>query len=313
MPLSNTASRYLLRGILCSPVAICFPTALAQIPDTLSSETDPAIALAVEARRTSFLYTALSTSYSTSTNWQGQDLRNFSFLGNVQYRHGAIGAGHSHAHQLLADLGYLKFVDSIWVKSVDRLQVQLLWGHEAARMRHSYSLLLNTQFLPTTSWQYVPESGGSRAVQLGGLLRPFSLEAGYGAVLSFWGASSLNLAFATLKLAGYPKEMVAPAFREATLVQAPTMNYYASYGFGLVTSINRSFGRHVQWINNSRAFCNGFDKDHVSFELTNMLIVKLWKYIQFRFDTRLAYNPMLNYDLQLRQEALVGFFFERNK
>jgi hypothetical protein len=44
-----------------------------------------------------------------------------------------------------------------------------------------------------------------------------------------------------------------------------------------------------------------------------MVIVKLWKYIQLRFDTRLAYNPMLNYDLQFRQEALVGFFYERNK
>lgn len=259
------------------------------------------------------LYTSLSTSYSTSTNWGGQDLRNFSFVGNAQYRHGAIGAGRSHAHQLLADLGYLKFVDSIWVKSVDRLQVQLLWSHEAARMRHSYSVLLNTQFLPTTTWQYDPELGRSKAVPQGGLLRPFSLEAGYGAVLSFWGGSSLNLAFATLKLSGYPAEMVAPAFREATLVQARTMNYYASYGFGLVAAINRPLGKRVQWINNSRAFCNGFDKDHVSFELTNMLIVKLWKYIQFRFDTRLAYNPLLNYDLQFRQEALVGFFYERNK
>jgi hypothetical protein len=89
------------------------------------------------------------------------------------------------------------------------------------------------------------------------------------------------------------------------------MNYYASYGFGLVTAINKPFGKHVQWLNNSRAFCNGFDKDHVSFDVANMLIVKLWKYIQFRFDTRLAYNPLLNYDLQFRQEALVGFFYER--
>lgn len=81
---------------------------------------------AARSHNNSFIYTSLSSSYSTSTNWQGQDLRNFSFLGNAQYRHGAIGAGRSHAHQLLADLGCLKFVDSIWVKSVDRLQMQLL-------------------------------------------------------------------------------------------------------------------------------------------------------------------------------------------
>lgn len=259
------------------------------------------------------LYTSLSTSYSTSSNWQGLDLRNFSFVGNVQYRHGAIGAGKSHAHQLLADLGYLNFVDSIWVKSVDRLQLNFLWGSEAPRMRHSYTILLNTQFLPKSTWRYDPELGCSVERPVGGILRPFSLEAGYGAVFSFWGASTVNFAFATLKLSGYPTEMIAPQFREATLISAPTMNYYASYGLGIVTAINKPFGKHVQWLNNSRAFCNGFDKDHVSFELTNMLIVKLWKYIQFRFDTRLAYNPLLNYNLQFRQEALVGFFYERSK
>ena len=44
-----------------------------------------------------------------------------------------------------------------------------------------------------------------------------------------------------------------------------------------------------------------------------MLIVKLWKYIQFCFDTRMAYNPVLNHALQFRREALVGFFYERSK
>jgi hypothetical protein len=30
------------------------------------------------------------------------------------------------------------------------------------------------------------------------------------------------------------------------------------------------------------------------------------------FDIRMAYNPVLNHTLQFRQEALVGFFYERN-
>ena len=95
-------------------------------------------------------------------------------------------------------------------------------------------------------------------------------------------------------------------------MQTSKMNYYMSYGFGLITSINKPIGTRLQWINNTRIFGNGLDKDHVNFDFGNMLIVKLWKYIQFRFDTRLAYNPMLNYNIQFRQEALVGFFYERN-
>ena len=78
-------------------------------------------------------------------------------------------------------------------------------------------------------------------------------------------------------------------------------------------AINKTFGERVRWINNTRLFGNGIDRDHVSFDLTNMIVVKLWKYIQLRADTRLNYNPMLSYNMQFRQEVLVGFFYERNK
>jgi hypothetical protein len=262
--------------------------------------------------QSSSLYTALSTSYSTSSNWQGQDLRNFAFLGNLLYKHNAQDSTRAHAHQVLADLGYLKFVDSLWMKSVDRLQIHLLWSAQSRRFDHAYSILLNTQFLPNTSLSYDAELQRTISTTVGGFMRPFSLEAGYGAAFRFWSTSSINFAFATLKLSGYPKELTAPQFSDATLVQSRAMNYYMSYGLGLVTAINKPIGQRLQWINNSRAFCNGFDKDHVNFDLGNMLIVKLWKYIQFRFDTRMAYNPMLNYQVQFRQEALIGFFYARN-
>jgi len=277
----------------------------------LSTSTAQSQTVSLPSTQHQNLYTSLSSSYSTSTNWQGQDLRNFAFIGNLLYKQSAQDSTHSHAHQVLADLGYLKFVDSIWVKSVDRVQVNLLWAARGQRFDHSYSILLNTQFLPNTSWSFDPELQRNTSKRVGGFMRPFSLEAGYGAVLRFWNTSSVNFAFATLKLSGYPKESTAPQFRDATLLQSPSMNYYMSYGLGIVSAINKPIGQRLQWLNNSRAFCNGFDRDHVNFNMSNMLIVKLWKYIQFRFDTRLAYDPVLNHSLQFRQEALIGFFYER--
>ena len=198
------------------------------------------------------------------------------------------------------------------MKSVDRVQLNFLRAERGRRFDHSYSILLNTQFLPNATWSYDPVLERNTATNVGGFMRPFTLEAGYGAVLRFWNSSSINFAFATLKLSGYPKEITAPQFADATLLQSRAMNYYMNYGLGVITAINKPIGQRLQWINNSRAFCNGFDKDHVNFDLSNMLIVKLWKYIQFRFDTRLAYNPLLNYRMQFRQEALIGFFYERN-
>ncbi len=149
--------------------------------------------------------------------------------------------------------------------------------------------------------------------KIGGFMNPFNLEFGYGAVVTFWGASNINFAFATLKLSGQLKENTAAPFNDATFLETERMNYYMHYGLGVITAINKPIGKHLLWLNNSRMFLNGIDKDHVNFDLNNMLVVKVWKYFQIRIDTRWAYNPLLNYKLQFRQEVLLGFFYERNK
>ena len=82
----------------------------------------------------SFLYGSLSASYATSQNWAGQDLKNYAFATNLLYRHSVFGNSRSHTHQLAADLGYLKFVDSTWVKHVDRILVNLLWNSSGRKI-----------------------------------------------------------------------------------------------------------------------------------------------------------------------------------
>ncbi len=262
---------------------------------------------------TSSLYGSLSTSYATSSNWNGQDLRNFALVGNVLYSHNLFATTHSHSHQVMADLGYLKFVDSTWEKSIDNLHMNLLWNNTGRKFNSSYTVAFGTQFLPANFPGYDVEQDKIINRSVGGFLNPFNLQLGYGGVFSFWGKSNLNFAFATLQFSSSPREMTAPAFTDANVIEGRKAYYFLNYGFSISTAINKNFGERVQWINNSRFFGNGLDRDHVNLQFSNMVIVKLWKYLQLRFDTRLAYNPLLNYKIQFRQEALIGFFYERNK
>ena len=264
------------------------------------------------ARNTSF-YGSLSSSYAASQNWGGQSLRNFAFVGNMQYRHGLYAGTHGHTHQVMADLGYLKFVDSVWVKSIDRLQINLLWNSTGKKLNQSWSIAFGTQFLPNSFLQYDPELNKSVPRSIGGFLNPFTFEAGYGAVFMFWKTSNINFAVATLRLNSSPKETTPPHFAESNTIEGPKAYYFMTYGFSIAAAINKPFGEHVQWINNTRIFGNGIDRDHANFDFGNMVIVKLWKYLQLRLDTRLAYNPMLNYNIQFRQEVLLGFFYQRNR
>jgi len=263
--------------------------------------------------KSSSLYGSLSASYAASENWGGQDLKNYAFMGNVLYRHNLFAGTRSHMHQLMADVGYLKFVDSVWVKNMDRLQTNFLWSSTGKRFNRSYTIAFGTQFLPNTFATYDFEQNKLVERSVGGFMNPFTLEAGYGAVFTFWNTSNLNFAFATLRLNSSPKETTPTTFAESNTLEGRNAYYFLTYGFSVVAAVNKPVGKHVQWINNTRFFGNGLDRDHVNVDFSNMVIIKLWKYLQLRLDTRVAYNPLLNYNIQFRQEALIGFFYERNK
>ena len=284
-------------------------------PDTASLAMQQDSVDAASPVITSALYGSLSTSFAASQNWGGQDLTNYAFTGNLLYRHNLLrgGRSHSHSHQLAVDLGYVKFVDSTWVKHIDRFQANLLWNSTGRKFNHSYSIVLATQFLSNTMLEYSAEEERLKERPVGGFLDPFSLDVGYGAVWSFWQGSNINFAFATLRFSGSPKATTAPAFTDANTIEGKKAFYFLNYGFFITTAIKKPIGKHVEWINATRFFANGMDRDHVNLDFSNMVIVKLWKYLQLRMDTRVAYNPLLNYDIQFRQEVLVGFFYERNR
>jgi hypothetical protein len=205
------------REVVLFALAACFSVAgNAQVPQSVVPSTRPDSARrlnAAAARDTTSpvitasarfintgLYGALCASYAASENWGGQNLKNYAFAGNVLYRHNVFEGTRSHAHLFMADLGYLKFVDSIWVKNMDRIQTNFLWSSTGKRLNQSYMIAFGTQFLPNKIPMYDPETGTVTDASVGGFLNPFTLEAGYGAVFTFWNTSNINFAFATLKL-----------------------------------------------------------------------------------------------------------------
>ena len=105
-------------------------------------------------------------------------------------------------------------------------------------------------------------------------------------MFTFWQKSNINFAFATVQFSSSPKETTAPTFTDANVIEGKRAFYFLNYGFSIAAAINKNFGERVQWVNNTRVFGNGLDRDHVNLQLSNMVIVKLWKYLQLRFDTR---------------------------
>jgi hypothetical protein len=258
------------------------------------------------------LYTSLCTSYTANKNWQGQDFQNIAFNSNILFKHNLSSNKLKHAHVIIADLGYLKFVDSIWTKSQDRIQLNLLWNSQQGRIKHSYSFSLNSQFMPNKRAVFNEEMNRIIETKVGGIFQPFSAEIGYGAVVNFWKKCNINFAFATINFSGYPRDFPSNKISDVHFASSHKNFYDMAYGLSLQTNIQKPIEKHLEWINNSRFFANQFDKNHVNFDLNNRFIIKIWKYLQVRLDTKISYNPLVNYHLQFSQEILFGLFYQKD-
>lgn len=256
-------------------------------------------------------YFALSTSYSANKNWQGKDFRNLSFATNSQFRYNANSNIWNQAHVIIADLSYLKFIDSLWIKNQDKIQMNFLWSKSENKIKHSYTCIISSQFLPKINYLYDSSLERNIKQKTGGFLLPFSAELGYGGVLTLWKTSTINFAFATIRVYGYPRTINSTSDIEEHFASSHKNYFDMSYGMSIQTNIQKVIDKHLEWVNTSRFFANQFDKDHVNFDLNNRFIIKLWKSIQLRLDTRITYAPVLNEKIQLSQEVLIGLFYQK--
>lgn len=260
--------------------------------------------------RTINLKSSLSASYSTSRNWQTADFQNYALSGSFFLQDVGVHTDRRYQHQVLADLSYLKFVDSTWVKGTDRFLLSMLWSRSAKKWTHSYSVVFSTQFLPNEELAYDPGTESMRQVRYGGPLVPGTLELNYGAIWCPWPMSSVQFGFATAKVIATPRYALQDTTAEHT-ISAPNMVLDMEYGASVVANINHPLNDRLEWINSSRAFCNAFDRDHISFEVVNRLAIKLWKYVELRLDTHVGYDPLLSYKVGFSQEVLLGFFYQK--
>lgn len=260
----------------------------------------------------STLTTTLSASYTTSRNWQGTDFQNYALSSGLFWQDDLQSAKRRHQYKVIADLSYLKFIDSTWVKGADRLQTNFLWSRTERKWTHSYAVVFYTQFLPAERQAFNTETGRSERERIGGFCSPGGLELSYGATWYPWPRSSIQFSFATAKITSAPKATLQNTELEHFAETGNTV-FDMHYGGSLLVNIDHPLTDRINWINTSRFFCNGLDRDHVNFEVINRVAIKLWKCLQLRFDTRLGYDPQVNYDLKFSQEIMLGVFYERRK
>jgi Protein of unknown function (DUF3078) len=282
--------------------------AIAQSVDTTSANNK-----IPERKARYFLTGSLSASYVTFKNWEGENHTSLTFLSNVDYRHRLTkGTGWTHEHQIKAELGFINYTDSIWVKSNDQFRIAMQWNEKPGKyLTHSYSFLLQSQFLNSYRYTY-SDDGVLQRQKKGWILAPGTMELAYGLNWRFWEQCRINTAFATLRIKAIPKEVeFIPVER---MIETSRKIIKTEYGFSTQIYINKEFyDKHLLWDHQSRLFFNALDKKSIYVDFNNRFTLRFLKFMQFRIDSQIIYDPDFSTRPSFRQDFLLGLFYELRK
>jgi len=255
---------------------------------------------------------SLSFSYLQQNNWQTISNSAISVFSNVSLRHTIQHAsGWKHDYLFQADLSYIHLSDSTWIKNTDLVKLNMQWYEpKGVRFTHTYGLLLTTQLL--NSFKVSQES--QKKYWSGGFLNPATIGLMYGINFNFLKNSKLDVNFASVKLDLLPRlleENIQSASLEHTLLKTKHAFINSAYGFSAMLTMEESFFSNTIILeNNSILFFNALNRSQINLDINNRIAIRFFKFMQLKFDTRIVYNPNESFQLQYRQEVLLGVFYE---
>jgi hypothetical protein len=212
-------------------------------------------------------------------------------------------------HTLRMNLGMTRFIDSVWIKSADRIQVNLQFREKRRNVLVNYSLLFRSQLF--NGYSYSRSGGDLKRKKSGAFLMPFQLELGYGMAWEFWNYSTFNIALATLRTRGYLSSYNNSFIKNKEKI-ARTKNGYVIMDYGLSAQwyISKKIHERLEWIGQGRLFLNGVNKNEVGMDVTNKFKFTIWKYFMLVFDSSVIYDSYFSYKVQTKHEILIGWYFD---
>jgi len=189
----------------------------------------------------------LSGAFTHNANWRNQSYSSINVSSKIEVLYTFTDEFWYKKHRMLVDLSVDKFIDSLWHKRTDEISLEWLWQHKDRHIETSYMLNVSSQLFPTYTY-YLDEKE-----KIANFLTPLSIEFGYGKNWVFWGASNLNISFATLKFVNKPNYQHSLE-SDKQLFKLKNSIFDLQYGLSCQLNIDKQLNDFTLWRNNFRLF-----------------------------------------------------------
>ena len=210
--------------------------------------------------------------------------------------------------ELISELSFTKYVDSITEVNEDMLEFTGNWEFKMKSVLNTLQLKISTQF--TNSYEYVYFNNSFNKVLAKELLFPVTVSLGTGLNYTFEKVNYINFSLVDIKTT-LLSEKYAGANPEAKKISRKVY-HIPQVGISINSSIYKSWSRNAfAWRNNSKIFAKGFTKDDININFKNRFMYEIYKWINISLENQIVYDPLFNYKLQLRNEVAVGVLFRK--
>lgn len=259
------------------------------------------------------LVAGVNSTFVNSSNWKGSTVNTFSVSVDADYLFNKISEKSTTLFSTKTEIGYTKFIDSIWNKHADKLNSQLIWKQKKKRLDSSFSAALTAQLLNSYLYDYDPTTNKNRKQRTGGFFNPASFETGFGFGITFWNTSIFNLSLASARILIDPNNEKTAASGKKYIGAVDKGVVLFDYGCSMQILALKELYKKVEINSSSKFFVNGFDKYRVQLDMVHKFNYSIWKWLQVRADIKIVYDPLFSTKLQYRNELLFGVFYDSTK
>ncbi len=255
----------------------------------------------------------LSTSFLNTSNWKGSSFTSFSTTVNSDFYLATTTKSANSVFTIKSDLGFTKFIDSIWSKHADKLYAQLIWKKKNKKIDQSYASSITAQLLNSYLYQYDAIQKTTSKTLNGSFFNPAILDAGYGIGISFWNNSIFNLSVASAQVRIEPTSNTSEINSGLKLGAVNHGLILFDYGCSVQLLVLKSWKDRIEINSSNKFFLEGFELSHLHVDMTHKINYAIWKWLQLRADIRLVYDPTTSMKMQYRNELMLGVFYEASK
>lgn len=245
----------------------------------------------------------------TSGSTQLEDSKNsFSFENLIDCNYYISNSKFRKQLTFKSSLGFLRYADSIWVKTADSWRVTARYiQNQPQKINYSYSIIINSQYLDTYKYKF--SQGELKHEWKSNFFNPGYIILSYGLTKSFWEYCLITFSFANVKIYTKPRSVQLTKDQE-NFALTKYSKIYSEYGLSISTFIEKYINENIFFENTLLFFSNGINREKVELTCSNGLSIRLYKFINIRVANNISYNPFNSYRVLYETRVCLGFILD---